>query len=414
MGGAKRMMEEEQDRGFSLSPGVHVCSICMHQDGLKEYIEKNFDGNTCSYCEETSKKIKAINFNKLVEYVLECIRTEWGHPASEGVAYETREGGWQGEVFDTYDLLHDLIEIDNSEIVDDIASAILDGEWCQLDPYGLPYDRELVYGWKNFCSFIINRSRYLFSISQDSVYVGSEDSASVTPSEILEALARIVMEMKLICTIPASQEIIRVRIFDPGKETTTAKSLGSPPAQFAKIPNRMSPAGIPMFYGAFEEKTAVLETYLPTEKQKVAIGGVFKANRDLAVLDLAAGRYVPSIFDKADRRKRTSAKFLIDFIRDFSKSIDREDRAHIDYVPTQVVTEYFRHIFRLPDGTPLDGIIYPSSKRGGENAIVIFAETEQCVERDEEKVDGALLWLEKTLTIDLEKYSNQKKVVDLL
>ncbi|MDQ2822703.1 MAG: HEPN-associated N-terminal domain-containing protein [Pseudomonadota bacterium] len=408
MGGAKRMMEEAQDRGFSLSTNTHVCSTCMHQDGLKEFIDKNFGSNTCSYCRQTGKNIRALNFNKLVEYILECIRTEWGDPANEGLAYETREGGWQGEVLDTYEILQDLIEIDNLEILRDIASSILNGEWCQLDPYGLPYDRELVYGWKNFCSFVINRSRYLFLISKDNIYVGTEDSASISPSEILDALARIVEEMKLIRKIPSSQKIIRIRIFDPGEEATTAKSLGSPPAQFAKIPNRMSPAGIPMFYGAFEEKTAVLETYLPTKKKKVGIGGVFKANRDLVVLDLSAGRYLPSIFDEIDKRKRTSAKFLINFIKDFSKPIDREDRAHIDYVPTQVVTEYFRHIFKLADGKSLDGIIYPSSKKGGKNAVVIFADTEHCVERASKMADGALLWLEKTIVIDLEKYSKRK------
>lgn len=70
----------------------------------------------------------------------------------------------------------------------------------------------------------------------------------------------------------------------------------------------------------------------------------------------------------------------MDFISDFTKPIERSDREHIDYVPTQIVTEYFRHIFKLNDKTNIDGVIYPSSKNQGKKAIVIFADSKQCVE----------------------------------
>jgi RES domain-containing protein len=214
--------------------------------------------------------------------------------------------------------------------------------------------------------------------------------------------------MGLVQALSKSTDIYRVRIFDPGTVSKSAKGLGSPPAKFAKIPNRMSPAGIPMFYGAFDVKTAVLETFTTCEKNKEAMAGIFRCTRDLTVLNLSAGRYLPSIFDTEDRHKRTSAKFLIDFIIDFSKPIDREDRAHIDYVPTQVVTEYFRHIFKPDDGTTLDGIIYPSSKKEGNNAIVIFAESNACVEKIEKNNDQALLWLRKISQIDLSSYNKKR------
>ena len=49
------------------------------------------------------------------------------------------------------------------------------------------------------------------------------------------------------------------------------------------------------------------------------------------------------------------------FIDDFTKPIERSDRAHAEYVPTQVVTEYFRHVYRTGGGAQLDGIISSAS-----------------------------------------------------
>ncbi len=50
-------------------------------------------------------------------------------------------------------------------------------------------------------------------------------------------------------------------------------------------------------------------------------------------------------------------------------------------VPTQVVTEYFRHIYQTSDGKSIDGMIYPSSKTG-EKAIVIFTDTNGAIDRE--------------------------------
>ena len=41
------------------------------------------------------------------------------------------------------------------------------------------------------------------------------------------------------------------------------------------------------------------------------------------------------------------------FIDDFTKPIERSDRAHAEYVPTQVVTGYFRHVYRTGGGAQL-------------------------------------------------------------
>ena len=52
----------------------------------------------------------------------------------------------------------------------------------------------------------------------------------------------------------------------------------------------------------------------------------------------------------------------------------------MEYVPTQVVTEFVRHRMKYGENTRFDGIIYRSSKSGGGDAVVIFAGPENCIE----------------------------------
>ncbi|CAH1386368.1 hypothetical protein NTGM5_270001 [Candidatus Nitrotoga sp. M5] len=204
----------------------------------------------------------------------------------------------------------------------------------------------------------------------------------MVPVEILNSLTEIITRLGLVKTIDQEDDIYRVRVVDKGKELKSAKELGSPPKDKALLANRMSPAGISMFYGSFEIETAISETYEP-EKQanKEIVCGTFNPARILWVIDLSEKIQIPSLFDEIKREDRFLLKFLKDFISDFSKPIERIDRAHVDYVPTQVVTEYIKHIFphtRL--GNEIDGIVYPSSKSKEQKCVVIFASSEQCVD----------------------------------
>ena len=91
---------------------------------------------------------------------------------------------------------------------------------------------------------------------------------------------------------------------------------------------------------------------------------------------------VPSIFepvsDSAEFDPRRPLRFLFGFARDVTKPVTRDNKIHIDYVPTQVLTEYLRH--RSSDQTNRsDGVKYSSSKiQDGQN-IVIFATREDII-----------------------------------
>jgi hypothetical protein len=130
----------------------------------------------------------------------------------------------------------------------------------------------------------------------------------------------------------------------------------------------MSPAGIPMFYGSVSEDTALNEV----DGDDFATVATFSTLQSFKVLDLTRIPRVPSIFDDYQNHLRPAIKFLWDFTEDLSKKIEKDGREHIEYVPTQVATEYFRRVFRGLDEEPLRGIVYPSSRHEGGVSWVLF------------------------------------------
>jgi hypothetical protein len=75
--------------------------------------------------------------------------------------------------------------------------------------------------------------------------------------------------------------------------------------------------------------------------------------------------------------------FLHSFARVVSKPIAHDDRIHVEYVPTQVVTEYFRLEFKASRGKPISGIRYWSSQHPGHASVVLFADQENLVRAKE-------------------------------
>lgn len=64
-------------------------------------------------------------------------------------------------------------------------------------------------------------------------------------------------------------------------------------------------------------------------------------------------------------------------VRDFTKDVKKDGKEHIEYVPTQVVTEFFRYSFNKNRKYKIDGIIYPSSKNNKNEALVFFWDNEE-------------------------------------
>jgi len=133
----------------------------------------------------------------------------------------------------------------------------------------------------------------------------------------------------------------------------------------------MSAAGISVFYRAYEMATARIEASASAPQGWALTGATWQCSRPLQVLDLSELPAVLSIFG-ASREARGALLFLAEFVRSITAPVVHDGREHIDYVPTQILTEYFRKRVKGDGGSAIDGVVYPSARRRRGRSIVIF------------------------------------------
>jgi len=393
MSRSKENFNEEQRQRFSSIKKV-VCANCFTDEAIKNYIKTNSTHKKCDYCGKKSKNNIAINIDRLMPIIIKGIDLEWNDPDSEGIAYESREGGYQAELFNNEEVIGNYDISDNATVIGDIIRSLHDQNWVERNFYRGSDDQVLIWAWEDFCREVTTKRRFTFLIKENDNYSYSE----VSPSEFLSVLANYknarLRPINLIKSINTNTSIYRVRA---GKDKyKTAKALGAPPNEFALQANRMSPSGIPMFYGAFDKATAIKETIDPKsniDNQIISVGH-FKPTRELKLLDLSNIPKPPSVFNIEKQRLISPLKFFSSFAEDIAKPIARNGKEHIEYVPTQIITEFFRHVYKTSNGDRLDGIIYSSSKNKGKKACVIFCENHQSCKKGENKI-GCLLELIK-------------------
>jgi hypothetical protein len=135
-----------------------------------------------------------------------------------------------------------------------------------------------------------------------------------------------------------------------------------------------------MFYGSDDFDTAlseIVDTDMDT-RSLVVTGVQFRNVVPLNLLDLTLIPSPPSYFSSGGPARRHYIEFLNKFVKDLSKPIKRDGRQDIEYVPTQVFTEFVRYVMKGPNGIPIHGIRY-SSSRNGKPCCVIFATQEECL-----------------------------------
>ena len=317
----------------------------------------------------------------MIEEIIDAIRENYDDPADE-LPYDSKEGGWQGTVYDNWEILDQLDHwTDRDDLATDVAVALSEREWCKEDYFGLDKFEALDYGWERFKQQIIHRTRFLvMTPEKGSPY---DDRGNIRPALMLERLGEVFCELGMFRELDAGTAFVRARVTKRCQRPSTAKELGTPSERDARYSNRMSPAGIPMFYAAFRKKTAIAETFdlergIP--KELAITLATFRTSRALVLLDLVKLPTLPSCFDREKRHTEKSIRFLLSLRDDITKPIDKDGREHIEYVPTQVITEYVRHMLKYGDKKDrrIDGIIYPSTKDTAGESVVVFAQSKNC------------------------------------
>ena len=396
MGLAKQQQILEMERGWKSAGDLYVCDDCFSDYALKAFVSRNASSTDCSFCDRTSSRAPiAVPIDDVLELINQSLCTEWGDPDDEGIPYDSREGGYQWSTTDTYDLFLDEVNpaTANGELYDTIFLAFEERLWCQKEAFRLRPDVRLYNSWKHFSSLTKHKNRYLFLMDHDPD--GEfRDPDYIAPATMLSRIGEVVADLGLIRTLPAGTQIYRARLHHPDISLSRVSELSPPPPEQAVHANRMSPAGIPMFYGSFDSKVAVQEVCYGEEMNNgVVTVGIFVTARPIEVVDFVNLPDFPSLFDEERRHQRFPISFLYGFVTDLCCPIDRDGRDHIEYVPTQIVTEYFRHVFPSRYGVEVSGLIYESARnRRGENCALFFG-SDHCREYSAGWDRDASAWL---------------------
>ena len=130
----------------------------------------------------------------------------------------------------------------------------------------------------------------------------------------------------------------------------------------------MNPPGIPVFYAAEDEETAIAETI---EDGKDYTVGLFETRVPVRILDLASEVANQDYFEM-DSDELQGLRFLRRFSEAIAAPVARDDRNHVEYVPTQIVAEYFRTVYPRRRER-VDGIRWRSSLGARHQSYVLFA-----------------------------------------
>ncbi len=366
MGRAKQAMIEAEGRGWN-EPDGHVCPDCVEDEFLKSIISDNACHQTCDYCGETSDDDIAAPVETLMEAIRDTVYYYYDDPTCAGVPYDG--GSFIFDPIDTHEVLESIgLECDD-RLFDEIAGAFINTGWAASahGHWASSHQNEILNAsWNNFVNVVKHEVRYFFSRIPDSKKSYSQE---YSPPQLLSILSHLVNDLNLISTLPLGTSFYRVREREDGADWELDQDQMGPPPAARAAAGRMNPAGISYLYLAFEQQTALAEVL--ERPPCVAAIAQFDSQRDLAILDLTDLPPLPSIFDDSCRDQREGLLFLNRFVEEISKPVRKDGREHIEYVPSQVVSEYFALGFQA-NGRPLDGIAYPSAVRPGGRNLVLF------------------------------------------
>lgn len=366
----------------------NVCAKCFADTDLQRLIRDAGTKSRCDFC--GAKGVKVAEFQFVAQHIVERAEQFYGKAADQ-LPYESREGGWQGKNFDSWDLLLDEIGIElPRDRYDSLFHALVDAlgedQWCAYDWTQLELDQSLEHSWRSFALKVKHQRRFFFHGADGRAFEAGDDRS---PMQFFRELKVLLGRLGAVKTIPAGYALYRAREREIGQRHKTAASLGPPPRQFATQSNRMNPPGIPMFYGAETSAMAIAEV----RNRSVSLGR-FETLRDIQLIDLVDLPPIPGFFSDAPRQTRQHISFLRSFAREISRPVPRDDRVHIEYVPTQVFTEFLRD--SRFHGQRIDGIRYPSATTQAGANVVLFATQQDIIDGIDEDMrwhDDPLPWL---------------------
>lgn len=208
-----------------------VCARCFEEEDIVDFIAKCGGPPGCSFCAQADAPTAPLE--DVIGHIRECLERFFGF-AHDQLPYNSEEGGYLGDHWDTYELLSDKIELSlprdrRDDLFSALANGVGDEEWCGWDWLTLDYDEDVKTAWRQFCAVIQHARRFFFALDKRREDEAHEPGIH-TATELLVELARLFERHGLLKTLPLGTELYRARPCEPQKGYSTARDLGPPPA----------------------------------------------------------------------------------------------------------------------------------------------------------------------------------------
>lgn len=364
--------DDVENELYNLDTNEFVCSNHIDEEFIKNQILKNGKEGKCNYCNKT---LKVVELNDVLNLIIIGIKIQFEDPVNSRYLNKEGEHGYDGNTFDFNELWQDHL-FDSLRIKKGLLSAdiykYLDNSsiYCCKNEFGSE-EEFLQDTWDHFKEIVKHKARFVFYTKN--LFKGYR---TVDPFLILENVQNFIIKFGLFCELTVDTVLYRCRQHISGDEIKGAENMASTPFDKSKKNGRMNPAGISMFYCSRSMELTIIEVVDSKNKDQLFFTtAIFRNKSKLKLVDLTNVPEQGSIFDESNNKDIDTILFLKEFLIDISKRIDDEDSI-IEYVPTQIVTEYIKFNQELN----VDGIIYPSSKDKIHNNIVLFFDHEESME----------------------------------
>ncbi|MEU9167382.1 RES family NAD+ phosphorylase [Streptomyces sp. NPDC048420] len=350
------------DGAASWKPAAVASALCFaHIDDRcleAELQGSSFEG-ACTFCPDAGcPPVRVVLLPRLAETVLLAL-SGFGCPADTAVEWTDADSHKVPP-----DPAQAVAEACDPVLDPDVLTAVQEyidqRRWDGTPIPFAPRSRTVQDSWEGLCRTVAERD------------LGLPDRVRL--ESLMGRIAGIVRDENLIKRLDAGVRIWRGRMrSDRTPPGYRAVDIGSVPPERA-AENRMSRAGVPLFYGSSAVGTAVVEISARDNRPFAAVAA-FETTRPLRLLDLVDIPEPPSLFDRRQAARRDSLVFLQDFARDLSRPVFYDGRKHRDYRPTQYLTDYVRQSTELG----VDGIRFRSAHNGGVN-YALFVDAAHCLE----------------------------------
>ncbi|QTA38514.1 RES domain-containing protein [Thermosipho ferrireducens] len=369
---------------MNLKKSKYCCAECFKDEYIKKFVkEKGFEG-TCDVCGRS--EVSVADFELVAEFIIYGFRKAYDIVENEAF-WHPEEKRYADPVTgkDSGKSIFDILYYDESIFSDELSEPKAKEFLQRLMDSIKPNFREMIRGDNDLYSdietpnWMLKDELYYSDKAKDKkkkLYNSWDEFKKVTKyryrffdmdkdkkrEKLLEKLKIIFSKLRI--NLLKGERLFRARIYNDSLESLKKPDdIGPAPVEKTKN-NRFSPTGISYMYLSGDEETCIKEIN-PQFLDKVIVGE-FELKRNIEILDLT-GNPIKSIFcENYDHDTRMLMNYFVyKFSEEISKPMKPDDNTDIEYVPTQVLSEYIRKL-------GYKGIKYESSLNRGHYNYVLF------------------------------------------